>query len=166
MEKPAMKRTLTNRNIQLIALGGAIGTGLFLGSAKAIASAGPAVILVYLICGLAIYGLMRAMGDLFLANSTFNSISDFVDYYLGKKWAFFVNWTYWLCWLGAGLAELTAIGLYIHFWFVHVPALISGGSALMILMAVNLVAVKWFGELESFSQSSRSWGFSFLSYWV
>ena len=88
MEKPAMKRTLTNRNIQLIALGGAIGTGLFLGSAKAIASAGPAVILVYLICGLAIYGLMRAMGDLFLANSTFNSISDFVDYYLGKKWAF------------------------------------------------------------------------------
>lgn len=85
MEKPAMKRTLTNRNIQLIALGGAIGTGLFLGSAKAIASAGPAVILVYLICGLAIYGLMRAMGDLFLANSTFNSISDFVDYYLGKS---------------------------------------------------------------------------------
>ena len=108
MEKPAMKRTLTNRNIQLIALGGAIGTGLFLGSAKAIALAGPVVILVYLICGVAIYGLMRAMGDLFLANSKFNSISDFIDYYLGEKWAFFVNWTYWLCWLGAGLAELTA----------------------------------------------------------
>ncbi len=88
MEKPAMKRTLTNRNIQLIALGGAIGTGLFLGSAKAIALAGPVVILVYLICGVAIYGLMRAMGDLFLANSKFNSISDFIDYYLGEKWAF------------------------------------------------------------------------------
>lgn len=162
MEKPAMKRTLTNRNIQLIALGGAIVTGLFLGSAKAIALAGPVVILVYLICGVAIYGLMRAMGDLFLANSKFNSISDFIDYYLGEKWAFFVNWTYWLCWLGAGLAELTAIGLYIHFWFVHVPALISGGSALMILMAVNLVAVKWFGELESFFSIIKILGIVFF----
>ncbi|WP_165005660.1 MULTISPECIES: amino acid permease [unclassified Enterococcus] len=149
MEKTRMKQSLTNRNIQLIALGGAIGTGLFLGSAKAIKLAGPSVLLTYLICGLAVYAMMRAMGDLFLIGGTFQSIGDFIDYYLGGKWAFLVNWTYWLCWVGGGLSELTAIGLYIHFWFPDIPALMSGVVTLCLLGMINMIAVKWFGELES-----------------
>lgn len=142
MEKTRMKQSLTNRNIQLIALGGAIGTGLFLGSAKAIKLAGPSVLLTYLICGLAVYAMMRAMGDLFLTGGTFQSIGDFIDYYLGEKWAFLVNWTYWLCWIGGGLSELTAIGLYIHFWFPGIPALMSGVVALCLLEMINMIAVK------------------------
>ena len=126
MERTTMKKALTNRNIQMIALGGAIGTGLFLGSAKAIRLAGPAVLLTYFICGIAIYSLMHAMGDLFLTNSDFQSIGDFIHYYLGDRWAFFVNWTYWLCWMAAGLTELTAIGLYIRFWFPDSSPLLSG----------------------------------------
>ncbi len=158
MEQTTMKKALTNRNIQMIALGGAIGTGLFLGSAKAIRLAGPAVLLTYFICGLAIYSLMHAMGDLFLANSEFQSIGDFIHYYLGDRWAFFVNWTYWLCWMGAGLTELTAIGLYIRFWFPDCSPLFSGIIVLSVLVIVNIVAVHWFGELESFFSTIKIFG--------
>lgn len=166
MEKTTMKKTLTNRNIQMIALGGAIGTGLFLGSAKAIKLAGPAVLLTYLICGLAIYGLMHAMGELFLSNDQFQSIGDFIYYYLGKRWAFLVNWTYWFCWIGAGLTELTAIGLYIRFWLPELSPIISGILVLVFLLFINVVAVRWFGELESCFSTIKILGillFIFLS---
>ncbi|ENZ5598866.1 amino acid permease [Enterococcus hirae] len=158
MERSTMKKTLTNRNIQMIALGGAIGTGLFLGSAKAIKLAGPAVLLTYFVCGLAIYGLMYAMGELFLSNNEFQSIGDFIQYYLGERWAFLVNWTYWLCWMGAGLTELTAIGLYIRFWLPALSPLISGIFALIALVIINVVAVRWFGELESLFSTIKIFG--------
>lgn len=158
MERTTMKKALTNRNIQMIALGGAIGTGLFLGSAKAIRLAGPAVLLTYFICGIAIYSLMHAMGDLFLTNSDFQSIGDFIHYYLSDRWAFFVNWTYWLCWMAAGLTELTAIGLYIRFWFPDSSPLLSGILVLSVLVVVNIVAVRWFGELESFFSTIKIFG--------
>ena len=158
MERTTMKKTLTNRNIQMIALGGAIGTGLFLGSAKAIKLAGPAVLLTYFVCGLAIYGLMYAMGELFLSNNEFQSIGDFIQYYLGERWAFLVNWTYWLCWMGAGLTELTAIGLYIRFWLPALSPLISGIFALIALVIINVVAVRWFGELESLFSTIKIFG--------
>ncbi len=148
-EEKGLARSLSNFNIQLIALGGAIGTGLFLGSSTAIKLAGPSILIAYLISGIAVFLFMRAMGEILLSNNTFRSIGDFVGAFLGKRWEFLVTWTYWFCWVTAALAEFTAVGIYIKYWFPEIPSLISGLIALGFLMAVNVSIVKTFGNLES-----------------
>ena len=97
-EKPALQRTLSNRHIQLMAMGGAIGTGLFMGSGKIIALSGTSIILIYMIIGLFVYFVMRAMGELLLSNLNFKSFADFAGAYLGPRAAFFLGWSYWLSW--------------------------------------------------------------------
>ncbi len=136
-------------NIQLIALGGAIGTGLFLGSSTAIKLAGPSILFAYVISGVAIFLFMRAMGEILLSNPEFKSIGDFVQAFLGERWGFLVGWTYWLCWITAALAEFTAIGIYVQYWFPGIPPLVSGLVALGALIVINLSVVKTFGNLES-----------------
>ena len=98
IEKPALQRTLNNRHIQLMAMGGAIGTGLFMGSGKIIALSGTSIILIYMIIGLFVYFVMRAMGELLLSNLNFKSFADFAGAYLGPRAAFFLGWSYWLSW--------------------------------------------------------------------
>lgn len=88
LEKPALQRTLSNRHIQLMAMGGAIGTGLFMGSGKIIALSGTSIILIYMIIGLFVYFVMRAMGELLLSNLNFKSFADFAGAYLGPRAAF------------------------------------------------------------------------------
>ena len=89
--KPALQRTLSNRHIQLMAMGGAIGTGLFMGSGKIIALSGTSIILIYMIIGLFVYFVMRAMGELLLSNLNFKSFADFAGAYLGPRAAFFLG---------------------------------------------------------------------------
>lgn len=148
-EQKGLSRSLSNTNLQLIALGGAIGTGLFLGSSTAIKLAGPSILLAYIISGIAVFLFMRAMGEMLLSNTAFKSIGDFVGAFLGPRFEFLVTWTYWLCWVSAALAEFTAIGIYIKYWFPEVPSLVSGLIALAFLMLINLSMVKTFGNLES-----------------
>lgn len=148
-EEKGLTRSLSNFNLQLIALGGAIGTGLFLGSSTAIRLAGPSILIAYLVSGLVVFLFMRAMGEILLSNDTFRSIGDFVGAFLGPRWEFLVTWTYWLCWITAALAEFTAIGIYIRYWFPEIPSLVSGLIALGFLIAINLSVVKTFGNLES-----------------
>ena len=144
-----LHRSLSNRHIQLIAIGGAIGTGLFMGSGKTIHTAGPSIMLIYLIIGLALFFVMRAMGEVLLSNLNYKSFQDFSADLLGPWAGFFTGWTYWLCWVVTGMADVIAVTSYWDFW-VHSQAwaMVFTLATLGLLLVLNLLTVKLFGELE------------------
>src|SRR3954464_5047652 len=148
MEEQKLERGLKNRHVQLIAIGGAIGTGLFLGAGKSIHLAGPSILFAYLITGIICFLIMRALGELLLSNLNYHSFVDFVRDYLGNMAAFVTGWTYWFCWVSIAMADLTAVGLYTQFWIPGVPQWMPGLIALVILLMMNLATVKLFGEME------------------
>ncbi|MEK5393944.1 amino acid permease [Margalitia sp. FSL K6-0131] len=147
MAQQELKRGLSNRHVQLIAIGGTIGTGLFLGSGKAIQLAGPSIILAYLIVGIAVFFVMRALGELLLSKAGYQSITDIAEDYLGPRFAFVTGWTYWFCWIMTAMGDVIAVGVYVQYWF-HIPQWIPALVSLMILLGLNLLTVKIFGELE------------------
>lgn len=143
-----LSQGLKPRHVQLIALGGTIGTGLFLGSGQAIKFAGPSIVLAYLIAGFACFLLMRAMGELLMSDTSCHSYIYFVSRYLGKTSGFVVGWTYWICWITIAMAEVTAAGLYIKFWYPNFPQWATGLIVLAVLFVLNSVNVSAFGETE------------------
>ncbi|MCF0118486.1 MAG: amino acid permease [Limosilactobacillus mucosae] len=148
-DQQTLSRGLKDRHVQLIALGGAIGTGLFLGSGKSIHVAGPSILLAYLITGIMCFLLMRALGELLLADLHYNSFVDAIRDYLGSRAAFITGWTYWLCWVAIAMAEITAIGMYVQLWLPNCPQWVPGLITLAVLLCVNLITVGAFGEVES-----------------
>ncbi len=147
-QDPHLSRSLSNRHIQLIAIGGAIGTGLFMGSGKTISLAGPSVIFVYMIIGFMLFFVMRAMGELLLSNLKYKSFSDFAADLLGPWAGFFTGWTYWFCWIVTGIADIIAISGYVKFWWPDLPLWIPALAAIALLLGLNLPTVKAFGETE------------------
>ncbi|MCH7321999.1 amino acid permease [Solibacillus sp. MA9] len=147
MEQPELKRDLKNRHVQLIAIGGTIGTGLFLGSGKAIALAGPSIIFAYLIVGIALFFVMRALGELLLSKGGYSSFTEFATEYLGDWAGYVTGWTYWFCWIMTAMADIIAVGMYTQYWF-DVPQWVPAIVCLVVLLALNLLTVKLFGELE------------------
>lgn len=147
MEQHELKRDLKNRHVQLIAIGGTIGTGLFLGSGKAIALAGPSIILAYLIVGIAIFFVMRALGELLLSKGGYSSFTEFATEYLGDWAGYVTGWTYWFCWIMTAMADIIAVGMYTQYWF-DIPQWVPAIICLVVLLALNLLTVKLFGELE------------------
>ncbi|KQB54755.1 amino acid permease [Pseudomonas endophytica] len=147
-EEPELKRSLTNRHIQLIAIGGAIGTGLFMGSGKTISLAGPSIIFVYMIIGFMLFFVMRAMGELLLSNLKYKSFIDFATDLLGPMAGYFTGWTYWFCWVVTGIADVIAISGYTQFWFPDIPLWLPAIGCVAVLLSLNLLTVKMFGELE------------------
>ncbi|WP_409306183.1 D-serine/D-alanine/glycine transporter [Pectobacterium sp. B1J-3] len=143
-----LRRNLTNRHIQLIAIGGAIGTGLFMGSGKTISLAGPSIIFVYMIIGFVLFFVMRAMGELLLSDLNYKSFSDFAADLLGPWAGFFTGWTYWFCWVVTGIADVVAISAYAQFWFPDLSQWISSLLCVLLLLTLNLATVKLFGEME------------------
>ncbi|EJF89143.1 D-serine/D-alanine/glycine transporter [Bartonella tamiae] len=141
-------RGLENRHIQLIAIGGAIGTGLFMGSGRTISVAGPSIVFVYAIIGFMLFFVMRAMGELLLANTQYKSFIDFSADLLGPWAGFFIGWTYWLCWIVTGVADVIAIAGYAHFWWPDLNAWIPVLLCVAAFFVLNIVAVKLFGEME------------------
>jgi D-serine/D-alanine/glycine transporter len=145
---PQLHRGLSNRHIQLIAIGGAIGTGLFMGSGRTISHTGPAVLVVYGIIGFFVFFVLRAMGELLLSNLNYKSFVDFTADLLGPAAGFFVGWSYWFAWIATGIAEIVAVAGYSKFWWpdlpAWLPALVTGGLILMF----NLFSVRNFGEAE------------------
>lgn len=141
-------RGLKDRHVQLIALGGAIGVGLFLGSGRAIGQAGPGLILAYAAAGAIIFFIMRALGELMLHRPVAGSFATYAEEYVSPFAGFATGWSYWFMWVVTGMAEITAVGIYTHFWFPDVPQWIPALVTLGVLYGVNLVAVKLFGELE------------------
>ncbi|MDO4455889.1 MAG: amino acid permease, partial [Ligilactobacillus agilis] len=148
MAQEEYARKLKSRHIQLIALGGTIGTGLFLGSGKSIHLAGPSIVLAYLLTGGICFLLMRAMGELLLSDLKTHSFIDFIAKYLGKEVGFVAGWTYWICWITIAMADVTATGMYIQYWFPDIPRWLPGLIAIAILLGLNLITVGLFGETE------------------
>nr|WP_154896947.1 amino acid permease [Paenibacillus xylanexedens] len=148
MQQETLTRGLKNRHVQLMAIGGAIGTGLFLGAGKTIQLTGPSILLAYIITGVILFLIMRALGELLLSNLQYHSFVDFVRDYLGNMAAFITGWTYWFCWISIAMADITAVGMYTQFWFPNVPQWMPGLIALVILLIMNLATVKLFGEME------------------
>ncbi|KZE36476.1 D-alanine/D-serine/glycine permease [Bhargavaea cecembensis] len=148
MQEQTLERGLKNRHVQLIAIGGAIGTGLFLGAGKSIHLAGPSILLSYLITGIILFLIMRALGELLMSNLDYHSFVDFVKDYFGEMAAFITGWTYWFCWICIAMADLTAIGIYSQYWFPEIPQWMPGLIALIVLLFMNLATVKLFGEME------------------
>ena len=147
-DEPELKRSLSNRHIQLIAIGGAIGTGLFMGSGKTISLAGPSIIFVYMIIGFMLFFVMRAMGELLLSNLNYKSFIDFSTDLLGPMAGYFTGWTYWFCWIVTGIADVIAISGYTQFWFPEIPLWMPAIGCVAVLLSLNLLTVKMFGELE------------------
>lgn len=147
-ENQDLSRGLKNRHVQLLAIGGAIGTGLFLGSGRSIHLAGPSILFAYTITGIICFLIMRALGELLLSNLNYHSFVEFVYDYLGDGAAFITGWTYWFCWISLAMADLTASGLYMQYWFPNVAQWVPSLIALIILLIMNLTAVSLFGEME------------------
>ncbi|MER2207001.1 MAG: amino acid permease, partial [Rhodococcus sp. (in: high G+C Gram-positive bacteria)] len=143
-----LKRGLTARHIRFIALGSAIGTGLFYGSAEAIKRAGPSVLLAYLIGGIAVYLVLRALGEMAVRNPVSGSFSEYANKHLGPLAGFMTGWTYTFEMVIVCLADVTAFGLYMQFWFPDVPRWIWVLAVVFFIGAINLLSVKVFGELE------------------
>lgn len=144
------KHGLSKRQIQMIAIGGAIGTGLFLGAGGRLEMAGPALALVYLVCGVIAFLILRALGELVMHRPTSGSFVSYAREFLGESASYVAGWLYFLNWAMTGIVDITAVALYMHYWTVFgaVPQWVFALIALVIVTATNLIGVKWFGEME------------------
>ncbi|MGW5224140.1 amino acid permease [Nocardia niigatensis] len=149
-EDSGYHKALKPRQLQMIAIGGAIGTGLFLGAGGRLHSAGPSLFVVYLICGMFVFFILRALGELVLHRPSSGSFVSYAREFFGEKAAFVAGWMYFLNWSMTGIVDTTAIATYLHYWgpFQPVAQWILALGALIIVLGINLVSVKWFGEME------------------
>ncbi|MBA8733592.1 amino acid permease [Chromobacterium violaceum] len=143
-----LQRELKNRHIQLIALGGAVGTGLFLGSASVLKSAGPSMILGYAIAGFIAFMIMRQLGEMVAEEPVAGSFSHFAYRYWGRFPGFLSGWNYWVLYVLVSMAELTAVGAYVQYWWPHVPAWLTALVCFVCINGINLANVKSYGETE------------------
>ncbi|CAM4088865.1 amino acid permease [Nocardia ninae] len=150
IEDEGYHKSLKPRQLQMIAIGGAIGTGLFLGAGGRLANAGPGLFLVYGVCGFFAFLILRALGELVLHRPSSGSFVSYAREFFGEKAAFVAGWMYFLNWSMTGIADTTAIAQYFHYWsgFSSVPQWLLALIALVVVLSINLISVKWFGEME------------------
>lgn len=146
--KSDMQRGLKNRHIQMIALGSSIGTGLFLMSGASVQTAGPIVLLAYIIAGSVIFMIMRMLGEMAVDRPVSGSFSTYANEYIGKTAGFATGWNWWFTCIVVGMLELTAAGVFIDFWFPGHPHWLTALIALVAITGVNLIHVSAFGEFE------------------
>ncbi|WP_430295462.1 amino acid permease [Sinomonas sp. B1-1] len=153
-EDAGYHKGLKARQIQMIAIGGAIGTGLFLGAGGRLAAAGPSLVLAYAICGAFVFLILRALGELVLHRPSSGSFVSYAREFFGEKAAYVSGWFYWINWAMTTIVDTTAAALYMHFfgryvpWIAAVPQWLWALIALVLVLALNLVSVKVFGEME------------------
>ncbi|WP_314154628.1 amino acid permease [Rouxiella badensis] len=147
-EKKGLHRGLEARHIELIALGGTIGVGLFMGAASTLKWAGPSVLLAYILAGVFVFFIMRSMGEMLHLEPVAGSFAVYAHKYLGPYFGYLTAWSYWFMWIAVGISEITAIGVYAQYWFPELPQWIPALAAVAIVAAANLAAVKLYGEME------------------
>ncbi|AIF50616.1 amino acid permease [Pelosinus sp. UFO1] len=148
MEEKQLTRGLKARHIELIALGGTIGVGLFMGSASTIKWAGPSVLLAYALAGIIMFFVMRIMGEMLFLEPVTGSFATYAHKYVSPLAGFLTAWCYWFLWVTVGMAEVTAIGIYVAYWFPDIPQWLPALAGVGIVAAANLAAVKYYGEFE------------------
>ena len=148
MSEQKLNRGLKNRHLQMIALGTAVGTGLFYGSTSTIAMAGPAVSLSYLIGGIVIFLIVRMLGEMSVEEPVSGSFSYYANKYWGKFPGFLAGWNYWFLYIIVSMAELTAVGIYLQYWLPDLPQWVGALICLVIITAINLITVSAYGEIE------------------
>jgi L-asparagine permease len=143
-------KSMGNRQVQMIAIGGSIGTGLFLGAGARLQMAGPALALVYLVCGIFSFFILRALGELVVHRPNSGSFVSYAREFLGEKASYVAGWMYFLNWAMTGIVDITAVALYMHYWgsFGGVPQWVFALGALTIIGTMNMIGVKWFAEME------------------
>ncbi|WP_416416266.1 amino acid permease [Paenarthrobacter aromaticivorans] len=139
---------LTSRHLRMLAVGGSIGVGLFLGSGAGIAVAGPSLILVYAVVGAVIFVIMRALGELLIYRPVTGSFTEYAREFLGPAFGFITGWGNWITWTLIGMSEITAAGIFVQFWFPDVPQWVTALVAVICLVLLNLLHVGAFGEAE------------------
>lgn len=147
-EQTSLSKGLTGRHIQFMALGSAIGTGLFYGSADAIKAAGPIVLLAYIVAGAAVFIVMRSLGEMAVRNPVAGAFSDYATRYLGRYLGFTTGWTYVFCMLVVSIADVTAVSVYMGLWFPNAPRWIWAAAVVLLIAGINTRHVKVFGEME------------------
>ncbi|HSU47128.1 MAG TPA: amino acid permease, partial [Arthrobacter sp.] len=153
-EDKGYHKNLKPRQIQMIAIGGAIGTGLFLGAGGRLNAAGPSLVIAYAVCGFFAFLILRALGELVLHRPSSGSFVSYAREFFGEKAAFVSGWFYWINWATTTIVDITAAALYMHFfghyipWMADVPQWAWALTALIVVLALNLVSVKVFGEME------------------
>ncbi|WP_230459036.1 amino acid permease [Terrilactibacillus tamarindi] len=143
-----LERSLSKRHIQMLALGGVIGVGLFYGSATAVKLAGPGVLISFVFCGILAAIVMRCLGEMTMENPISGSFSHFAGEYMGDRMGFLTSGMWWFYWVATVMSELAAIGKLVQYWYPAFPAWIPGLIALVLFTLSNLLSVKIFGELE------------------
>lgn len=143
-------RAMGNRQVQMIAIGGAIGTGLFLGAGARLQIGGPSLAIVYLVCGIFSFFILRALGELVLHRPSSGNFVSYAREFLGEKAAYVAGWMYFVNWAMTGIVDITAVALYMHYWgaFGDVPQWVFALGALAIVGTMNMIGVKWFAEME------------------
>ncbi|MFD9223725.1 amino acid permease [Streptomyces sp. NPDC060064] len=143
-------KDLKSRHVNMIAIGGAIGTGLFLGAGGRLANAGPSLFIAYAVCGLFAFFVVRALGELVLYRPSSGAFVSYAREFMGEKGAFTAGWLYFLNWATTGIADITAVATYTHYWgiFSDIPQWALALIALAVVLTVNLISVKYFGEME------------------
>ncbi len=153
-EDSGFRKSLKPRQIQMIAIGGAIGTGLFMGAGGRLHTAGPALVGVYALCGFFAFLILRALGELVMHRPTTGSFVSYAREFYGEKLAFAAGWLYWMNWAMTGVVDVTAIALYMNFFKKYwapigdVPQWMFALAAICVVLVVNLLSVRVFGELE------------------
>ncbi len=143
-----LNRGLKERHIQLIAFGGTIGVGLFYGSSAAIKSAGPSLIIMYLLIATFIFFVMRALGELAVSKPVAGSFATYAYEEIGPLAGFLTGWSYWIMWIVACMAEITAAGVYMQYWFPNIAQWIFALFSLISMTIVNMITVRLYGEFE------------------
>lgn len=136
------------RHITMIALGGAIGAGLFKGSSSAIAAAGPSVLIAYFIGGIVLYFVMKSLEKLVLSSKDPHGLSGLVQPYLGNHTADFTDWVYWSMWMINIIAEAVAAASFLQLWFANVPTWVFVLIIALLTSLINLFSVALFAETE------------------
>ncbi|MBB4688742.1 amino acid permease [Amycolatopsis jiangsuensis] len=147
-EQEGYRKSLGRRQVQMIAIGGTIGTGLFLGSASRLGSTGPALILSYVVVGIVAFFLMRALGELILHRASSGAFVSYAREFFGERAAFATGWVYWLHWTLTGIAEPSAVAVYVKHWWADMPSWLTVVIALAVVLSVNLLSARAFGEFE------------------
>jgi AAT family amino acid transporter len=148
MKETELNRGLKARHIELIALGGTIGVGLFMGSASTIKWAGPSVMIAYALAGIIMFFVMRIMGEMLYLEPVTGSFATYAHKYINSWAGYLTAWCYWFLWVTVGMSEVTAIGIYMNYWFPDLAQWIPALIGVAIVAAANLVSVKYYGEFE------------------